>query len=81
MPYEIWRSLNVQQKLQILEANNPEIFKNIVQELELLAIKNENFITGEPNRFRVFYVDNLIIVYIISHRLKIIELVDIRELD
>lgn len=80
MPYEIWRALNVQQKLRILEENNPEIFNKILQKLNLLAINNEDFVTGEPNKFRAFSINNLIIVYNVSHRLKIIELLDIREL-
>lgn len=58
MPYEIWRSLTVQQKLQILEKNNPEVFNQISKQLNLLAISQEDFYTGEPNRLKSFSINN-----------------------
>ncbi|MDJ0662455.1 MAG: hypothetical protein QNJ42_23665 [Crocosphaera sp.] len=80
MAYDIWLSLKTRELLEKLKRNEPETYQKIREELEKLSIDKDNFKTGVPERIEVFVANNLKIYYRILHRLKSIDVIDIREL-
>ena len=79
MSYDIWLSLKTRELLNNLKQNDPETYAQICDQLEKLSIQRENFKTGVPEKLEVFVAQNLRVYYRILHRLKSIDVVDIRE--
>ncbi len=80
MSYDIWLSLKTRELLNNLKQNDPETYAQICDQLEKLSIQRENFKTGVPEKLEVFVAQNLRVYYRILHRLKSIDVVDIREI-
>ncbi|MCL1470090.1 hypothetical protein [Argonema antarcticum] len=80
MPYEIWKSLEARQKLQELEPNDSATARQIQERLNRLAVDQEDFITGAPEKLESFTVGKLIVIYRVGHRLRIVDVLDIKEL-
>ena len=79
MAYDIWLSLKTKELLDNLKQNDPETYAQICDQLEKLSIQRENFKTGVPEKLEVFISQNLRVYYRILHRLKSIDVIDIRE--
>ena len=78
MAYDIWLSLKTKELLDNLKQNDPETYAQICDQLEKLSIQKENFQTGVPEKLEVFISKNLRVYYRILHRLKSIDVIDIR---
>lgn len=79
MAYDIWLSLITRDLLDQLKHKDPETHNKIRDHLKLLSIEREDFKTGVPERIEVFVINNLKVYYRILHRLKSIDVIDIRE--
>jgi hypothetical protein len=79
MAYDIWLSLSTRDFLDNLKQDDPETYYKIRDLLHDLSIQRENFKTGAPERIEVFIVNHRKIYYRILHRLKSIDVIDVRE--
>ena len=79
MAYDIWLSLRTRDLLDDFKQNNPETYYKISEELNKLSIQREDFRTGVPEKVEVFVINNWKVYYRILHRLKSIDVIDIRE--
>jgi hypothetical protein len=79
MAYDIWLSLRTREILEELKQHDPETYYKIRDQLEQLSIQRENFKTGVPEKLEIFITNNLRVYYRILHRLKSIDIIDIRE--
>ena len=79
MAYDIWLSLRTRDLLDNFKQNKPEIYYKIGDELNKLSIQREDFRTGVPEKVEVFVVNTWKVYYRILHRLKSIDVIDIRE--
>jgi hypothetical protein len=80
MAYNIWISLQARDILELLQNNEPELYQQIQDALELLSMERENFITGAPSKNEVFILKSWKVYYRVWHRLQSIEVVKIVEL-
>ncbi len=79
MAYDIWLSLKTRDLLDNLKQNAPKTYYKIRGQLEELSIQREDFKTGVPEKIEIFVINNLNVYYRILHRLKSIDVIDIRE--
>lgn len=78
MAYDIWLSLSTRGLLDNFKQNEPETYYKIRDQLNDLSIQREDFKTGVPEKTEVFMINNWKVYYRIMHRLKSIDVIDIR---
>lgn|GEM_PF-2492843 len=81
MPYQVsFEYHKVAPRLRRLEQENSEIAQQIYDQLDRLAVEREYLNTNERDRLEAFLVGNIRVVYNVSHRKKLIDVVYITEL-